>query len=223
MVNIQVAKGVSPLVKTDDFLTTQKFVGTDEMLQTLSKTNNNIFAITQALKTTVYRLDTSAILNFLNDKNIELSVTSSLKNINGASSDARDITAMLKAIVAQIKQGKGAAGVLLTDTGFANSIKAAGAKLNLASDNINHATAQLTNITTGVSNDLSYGKGPLHALLRDSVITQKIDTSMQHVEQSSEGLNQIITALKHNFLVRGYFKRQAKQEMKEKQKKDSIK
>jgi len=53
--------------------------------------------------------------------------------------------------------------------------------------------------------------------LRDSLITQRLNTSMYNVQKGTDGFNQIVEALKHNFLVRGYFKTQEK-----KQKKDSV-
>jgi phospholipid/cholesterol/gamma-HCH transport system substrate-binding protein len=217
VVNIQPVKINSPIVKNGDLLPAQRMTSMDEMLQTLSKTNNNIATISEALKTTVLRLDTSAIFNVLNDKNIGISVRSSLKNINDASNNASEMTRGLDQIVMQIKQGKGAAGVLLTDTGFAGNLKTAMIKIRSASDNANKMTVQLNSLTNNINHDLAYGKGPLHALLRDSLITQRLNTSMNNVQKGTDGFNQIVEALKHNFLVRGYFKTQEKN-----QKKDSV-
>jgi len=217
VVNIQPVKINSPIVKNGDLLSAQKMTSMDEMLQTLSKTNNNIATISEALKTTVLRLDTSAIFDVLNDKSIGISVRSSLKSINDASNNASEITRGLDQIVIQIKQGKGGAGVLLTDTVFAGNLKTAMIKIKSASENANQMTVQLNSMTSTINHDLTYGKGPLHALLRDSLITQRLNTSMDNVQKGTDGFNQIVEALKHNFLVRGYFKTQEKR-----QKKDSV-
>ena len=217
VVNIQPVKGNSPIVKNGDLLVAQKLTSMDEMLQTLSKTNNNIATISEALKTTVLRLDTSAIFNVLNDKNIGISLRSSLQNINKATGNASEMTSGLDQIVMQIKQGKGAAGVLLTDTAVAGNLKLAVIKLKSASDNANKMTMQLNSMAVNVNHELVYGKGPLAALLRDSMITQRLNTSMDNVQKGTNGFNQIVEALKHNFLVRGYFRTQEK-----KLKKDSV-
>lgn len=79
VINIQPVKPNSPVVKSGDLLAAQKLASMDQMLQTLSKTNNNIATISEVLKTTVLKLDTSAIFNVLNDKNIGISLRSSLK------------------------------------------------------------------------------------------------------------------------------------------------
>lgn len=217
VINIQPVKGTSPLVTNGDLLIAQKLTSMDAMLQTLSKTNNNIATISEALKTTVLRLDTSAIFNVLNDKNIGISLRSSLKNINDASNNASEMTGGLNQIVIQIKQGKGAAGLLLTDTAFSGDLKTALVKIRSASDNANKMSEQLNSMATNINHDLAYGKGPLHALLRDSTITRKLNNSMDNVQKGAAGFNQIVEALKHNFLVRGYFKAREK-----KQKRDSI-
>ena len=210
VINIQPLKVNSPLVKSGDLLAAQKLTSMDAMLQTLSKTNNNIAIISEALKTTVLRLDTSAIFNVLNDKSIGISLKSSLKNINDASNNAREITGGLNQIVIQVKHGKGAAGLLLTDTAFSGNLNTALWKLRSASDNADKMSVQLNNLATNVNHDIAFGKGPLHALLRDSMITQKLNTSMENVQRGTDGFNQIVEALKHNFLVRGYFKTQAR-------------
>jgi phospholipid/cholesterol/gamma-HCH transport system substrate-binding protein len=210
VVNIQPVKGNSPPVINGELLAAQKITSMDEMLQTLSKTNNNIATISEALKTTVLRLDTSAIFSVLNDKTIGISLRSSLKNINDATGNASEMTHGLNGIVTQIKQGKGAVGVLLTDTAFAGNLKTAIVKIKSASDNANKMSLQLNSMATNINYELAYGKGPLHALLRDSMTTQRLNVSMDNVQKGAEGFSEIIEALKHNFLVRGYFKTQAK-------------
>jgi len=210
VVNIQPVKGNSAIVQNGDLLAVQKQTSMDEMLQTLSKTNNNVATISKALKTTVLRLDTSAIFNILNDKNIGISLRSSLKNLNNASDNASEMTNGLNEIVIQIKQGKGTAGLLLTDTTFAGNLKTAVIKIRSASVNADKMSRQLNGVAGNINYELVYGKGPLHALFRDSMITQRLNTSMDNVQKGTEGFNQIIEALKHNFLVRGYFKTQAK-------------
>ena len=210
VINIQPVKINSPLVKNGDLLTAQKLTSMDAMLQTLSKTNKNIAIISEALKTTVLRLDTSEIFNVLNDKTIGISLKSSLKNINDASNNASEMTGVLNQIVIHIKKGKGAAGLLLTDTAFSGDLKTALVKLKSASNNANRMSEQLNNLATNVNHDLAFGKGPLHALLRDSSITRKLNNSMDNVQKGVAGFNQIVEALKHNFLVRGFFRKQAR-------------
>lgn len=217
VVNIQPVKASGELVNDGDFLKAKKYVGMDEMLETLSKTNNNVATISEALKTTVLKLDTSAIFTLLNDKEIGISIKSSLKNLNNASNNANEMTDALNKVALHIKQGKGAAGLLLTDTAFEGNLKTSMLKIKGAADNVNKASVQLNTMTSNINHDIADGKGPLHTLLRDTALSQKINKSITNLQKGSEGFTQIIEALKHNFLVRGFFRRQEKT-----QKKDSL-
>ncbi|WP_050022019.1 hypothetical protein [Chryseobacterium sp. P1-3] len=115
-------------------------------------------------------------------------------------------------MISAAKQGKGAAGLLLADKDFENQIRH-------SFNNIDNASKNLTAITENIqdfSETLNNGKGPINALLKDSVLTGKINTSLDNVKKGTEGFNQNMEALKHNFLFRGYYR---KQEKKEKQNK----
>lgn len=217
IVNITPVKAQSPKVEAGDLLAAQKMINTDEMLQTLSKTNNNIAIISEAIKGTVLRIDSSALLALLNDKNIGVSLKSSLKNINQTTANANNMARGLNEIVAQMQKGKGAAGILLTDTSFAGNLKEAMVKIRSASDNANQMTAQLNNMVREIKLDIANGKGPLNVLLKDSVMARDFSRSMNNIQKGTDSFNQDMEALKHNFLFSGYFKKLEKQKKKESQ------
>jgi phospholipid/cholesterol/gamma-HCH transport system substrate-binding protein len=221
MINIMPIKGNSPIVKNGDLLTVQPPFNKDDMLQTLAKTNNNIAAITETVRGTVLRVDGSDVFKVINDKSLGVSLRSTFGNVNKAAAKAREMMNGMNQLVVQMKAGKGAAGLLLTDTAFAGSLKETLSNIKLASNNTNKLTIQLNSMVNNVNQDLFYGKGSIHSLLRDSVMAENLSSSMENVRKGTAGFNQNMDALKHNFLLRGYFKRLAKQQKK--QKEDSLK
>jgi phospholipid/cholesterol/gamma-HCH transport system substrate-binding protein len=221
MINITPINGDSPIVKSGDLLAVQPPVNKDDMLQTLAKSNNNIAAITEIVKGTVLRVDSSDVFKVINDKSLGMSLKSTFDNINKAAAKAHEMLNGMNQLVVQMKTGKGAAGLLLTDTAFAGTLKETLSNLKLASDNTNKLTIQLNGIANNVNQDLFYGKGSIHRLLQDSVMAGNLSSSMENVRKGTAGFNQNMEALKHNFLLRGYFKRLAKQQKK--QKEDSLK
>ena len=209
------------MVKNGDVLPVQQPVNKDDMLQTLAKSNNNIAAITETVKGTVLRVDSSDVFKVINDKKLGLSLRSTFDNLNTATAKAREMMNGMNQLVIQIKKGQGAAGLLLTDTAFAGTLKETLSNLKLASNNTNRLTIQLNDIVNNVNHDLFYGKGSIHSLLRDSVMAENLGNSIENVRKGTAGFNQNMEALKHNFLLRGYFKKLAKQQKK--QKEDSLK
>jgi len=217
IVNILPVKRTAVKVHEGDLLPAQKMLNTDEMLQTLSKTNNNLAVISEGIKGVVLRINSSDIMTLLNDKRIGASLRSSLENIDKTTANAKVMSYNLNDIVAQIRKGKGAAGALLTDTGFAGNLKEALAKIKSASDNADKLTVQLNTLVNNINQDLTDGKGAAHSLLQDSVIANNFKKSMDNIAKGTDSFSQDMEALKHNFLLRGYFKNLEKQQKKEQQ------
>lgn len=206
VINIQPGTGKSLAISKGDYLQTRKAVSTDAMLQTLDKTNNNIALISEELKGTVQRINESKILELLNDKELSPVLRSSLKNIHEATANARDMAVNLDIIVKGIRKGRGAAGLLLTDTAFAGNLNNTMQKVSSVSDQANLATIRLNTLIEAVSQDLSSKDGSLYVLLRDSAVAGQLKQTVKNIQDGTAGFNQNMEALKHNFLLRGYFK-----------------
>jgi phospholipid/cholesterol/gamma-HCH transport system substrate-binding protein len=73
----------------------------------------------------------------------------------------------------------------------------------------------LNNIAQNVKTDLNTNKGTYNAVIRDTMLAFKLNNSLNNIELGTEGFNQNMEALKHNFLFRGYFKRLEKKKKKE--------
>jgi phospholipid/cholesterol/gamma-HCH transport system substrate-binding protein len=91
------------------------------------------------------------------------------------------------------------------------------ASLKTSADNAAIITTNLADI----SDRISHGKGALGKLLRDTSLSSNISATMKNLKTSSEGLSENMEAAKHNFLLRGFFKRKEKQEKKRRE--DSLK
>jgi phospholipid/cholesterol/gamma-HCH transport system substrate-binding protein len=58
-----------------------------------------------------------------------------------------------------------------------------------------------------VQHDIGHGKGAVNALLKDSAIAEKLNSSLENIQKGTDAFNQNMEALKHNFLFRGYFRK----------------
>lgn len=214
VVNIVPGQGTSDLVSEHDLIRTRKIINTDDLLETLSRSNNNIAEISESLKNTVLQLDKSAAWSLINDQSLKQSIRITLKNIEQTSANAREMTKGLDNLVTQVKQGKGNAGLLLKDTTLAGNLNEAVVKIRLASENASQVTVQLNNMVSELNGELHKGKGVVKLLLNDSATAKNLSTSMENIKKGTDGFNQNMEALKHNFLLRGYFKNLEKQRKK---------
>lgn len=82
--------------------------------------------------------------------------------------------------------------------------------------NVEIISLELAEIMTNINS----GKGTLGRLIQDSSIARNTSQTILNLKRSSKGLDENMKALQENFLLRGYFKRKAKEEAKEDDKKD---
>lgn len=214
IINIMPGKGTPAVVEENDRIESRRISNTDEILETLSKTSSNIADISESLKNTVQQLDKSSAWNLINNKALKNNIESTLKNIEQTSANTREMTQGLDDLVSRIKQGKGNAGLLLKDTTLAYNLNEAVGKIRQASDNANQVTIQMNKMVSEMNSYLRKGKGVVKLLLNDSVTAKNLSTSMENIKKGTDGFNQNMEALKHNFLLRGYFKNLEKQRKK---------
>ncbi|KGO95100.1 MlaD family protein [Flavobacterium subsaxonicum] len=215
VVNIIPLAGTFPGINDGDYLAVEKKTDIDEMLATLSKTNNNIAAISEALKGTALRINNSAVLKLLENKGVAENIELSIQNINTTTAQAQEFVTQLNSIITDTKNGKGAAGLLLSDKDFAANLQQTMANIKTASENANTITREMNNFVATLNIAIVNGNGPVNSLLNDSTLTVKLNKTLDNLEKGTDNFNQDMEALKHNFLLKGYFKKLEKQKKKD--------
>lgn len=210
LLNITPARINADMVKDGDYLLVEKTVSIDEILTTLSRSNENIYIVSESLKNLTSRLEQSETLNLLEKKELSENLQASLSNIRTTTENAKKFTLTLKEIANDIHSGKGAAGLLLTNKAFSDDLQTTLSNLKETTASINEASVQINLLSTGLNSSLQEGKGPIPALLKDSLLTKKINLSLDNIEKSTHNFNQNMEAIKQSFLFRGYFKKQDK-------------
>ncbi len=93
------------------------------------------------------------------------------------------------------------------------------AGLKTSADNAAMITQQLAEVAYKVN----HGHGIIARLLGDSSMGNNLDATMVNLKKGSAGLNENMEAAKHNFLLRGYFKKKQEGRGKEKRRKQKEK
>jgi len=84
--------------------------------------------------------------------------------------------------------------------------------LKTSADNAALITQQLAEVAYKVN----HGRGVISRLLGDSSLGNNLNATMVNLKKGSAGLNENMEAAKHNFLLKGYFKKKKKEEDKKK-------
>jgi phospholipid/cholesterol/gamma-HCH transport system substrate-binding protein len=213
VVNIVPSKKMSEYANDGEVLLSKQTVDTEEMLQTLYNTNQTVAVIVSNLKITVQRINESNNLwKLLNDPGIPANLRTSLASLRNATQHADRMTADLNAIVTDIKNGKGTAGAILRDSAIAQNLNATISKFAAKGESIDSLVNNINSLVSDVRQDINSGNGTLHTLLKSPEITDKLNKSLDNIQKGTEGFNQNMEALKHNFLFRGYFRKLEKEQ-----------
>ncbi|MEO7316642.1 MAG: MCE family protein, partial [Ginsengibacter sp.] len=200
-----------------DIIATKSLSDMDEMLETLDKTNNDINIIAGEMKTAMQRVNNSdALWGLLEDKELPQQLKASVANIRLATLKANSMVNDLNSIVHDVKSGKGSAGVILTDTTLVYNLNTAILKMKTIGDSADALLHEITTTVSGIKTDINSGKGPVSAMLKDSVMTAKISSTLDNIQEGTDGFNETMEALRHSFLLRGAFRKLDKQKEKEK-------
>lgn len=204
----------NPTLKDGDILQADKLFSTDELMNTLSKNNDNLLAITGNLKTITSQIaDGKGTLGkFLNDETlanqinlIAASLNKSAANIEVLSKAAADYTAKLN------KPGS-LANDLVTDTTIFNNLRSITQQLKAVTDSSKLVIGNLNATTNTLKNGLQDSETPIGYLLNDKNASGKIKTTLTNLQSASKKLDEDLEALQHNFLLKGFFKKKAKME-----------
>jgi phospholipid/cholesterol/gamma-HCH transport system substrate-binding protein len=107
----------------------------------------------------------------------------------------------------------------LSDTAFAGTLRQTMIDFKSAGNHINHVSTEADQLISLINKDVASGHGPVATLLTDTAVARNLALSMENVQKGTGGFNENMEALKHNWFLRGYFKRQEKQKKAEAEKK----
>ncbi len=209
LVNISNPSNPSDKVIEDgDMLVSVKPVETDDMLRTLDQTNINLYQITNDIKKITQKLsNNNSLWSILMDTSVAQNLKQSISGIRSTAKNATTFTNDLNLLLQDIKDGKGLAGSILRDTAISIKFKSSIQQLQDASKK----TFQVTTDIKELTEKIKQGKGGAGILLSDSSFAKDLTKSMHNIQQSTDRFDQNMEALKHNFLFRGYFRRQEKE------------
>jgi phospholipid/cholesterol/gamma-HCH transport system substrate-binding protein len=209
LVNIEPGTSDAPLVKENDALISLPTVDTEAMLRTLEKTNRNILTISANLKTITQNITDSrgTLYTVLMDTTVALKLKHTLNNIDVVSNNILQMSDDLGHVVTEVKTGKGLLATLIKDTVITNDLSKAVKEIKSAGILINTSATDLRLIM----HNINTGKGTISTLVNDTASANSLKRSLDNIEVSTQKFSENMEALKHNFLFKGYFKKQEKQ------------
>ena len=211
LVNISSSKGEAPLIKEGDVIKSVTPLDTDEIMRTLSRTNDDMSVIAQNLKSITQKIeDENMVWNLLSDSALALNIKNTVRNVDYTSAELTNISRTFSQVAKDVQDGKGTVGKLLKDTSFIERVDNALMGIQNVSDSLNRLTGNIANIT----DDIKAGKGAAGRILKDEQFDKDLTETMENMKKASKALEEDLEALKHSIFFRKYFKKKAKEDKK---------
>lgn len=213
----------SPTIESGDVLNNDKLLNTDEMMNTLSKNNDNLFSITNDLKVISAQIASGkgSIGKLLSDETLYDQLNATTLVLKKAAQNLNGLSANVTAYTSHLNDKGTLANDLVTDTIIFSRLRQTISQLQQVAStsdsvmtNLKTTSVSLNKGVDNLNSSLSDTKTPVGLLLHDQQAAANIKVTLQNLQSGTKKLNDDLEAVQHNFLLRGFFKKKAKEEGK---------
>ncbi|AXE18247.1 MCE family protein [Runella rosea] len=191
-----------------------------DMLKTLQENNKNLLAITADFKELVRGIKggEGSVGKLLTKDDLYQKLNSTLTGLEAATLNAKATTVSLAQFSKNLNTQGNFVNDLLTDKQMYGDLKQTVSTLGETSRNLKETStsakgmvADLRQTTNQIANDKTSTVG---VLLHDPKTANNVRNTLQNLESSSAKLDENMEALQHNILLRRYFRKKKKEEVK---------
>jgi phospholipid/cholesterol/gamma-HCH transport system substrate-binding protein len=205
------------IIQDSDTINARSPADTQELIGIAKEVGENTRSITEDLKvlSASVRSGKGIVGELLNEGALSQEVRLVVHNLKVTGDNTAKASQELSALAYELKHGNGLLPALVSDTSYALIFSEVLMDVKRVSANVKAMSESVKNVTTKM-NDSNNAVG---VLLADTAFAHKLQNTIKNTEMASHKLDENMEALKHNFLLRGYFRKQDKKEKKEKERK----
>ncbi|NIG55557.1 MlaD family protein [Chitinophaga sp. Cy-1792] len=205
-----------PAIEDGDQLNVAATVSTDDIMNTLQINNKSLVEITGNLKVITKKIadGQGSIGKLLNDETLYNELNTTMASLQKSAANTQRLTEGLAAYAGKLQTKGSLSNDLVTDTVVFAHLRSTITQLNAVANNANSMVESLKATSASLNNNLTNSNTPAGVLLNDKQTADNLKATIQNLSTSTAKLDTNMTALQHNFLLRGYFRKQAKREAK---------
>lgn len=206
-------------IEDGDLLGNTKLLSTDAMMNTLSKNNDNLLQITNDFKVISGRIveGKGSLGKLLTDETMANQIDATAVTLRKATENLQRLSANVAAYTSKLNDKGTLANDLVTDTVIFSKLRSTVSQLQevaaASKQVINKLDTSSSSLNAGLNtlnNGLNNKNAPLGLMLSDEKSATNIKVILKNLESSSKKLDEDLEAIQHNFLLKGFFKKKAR-------------
>jgi phospholipid/cholesterol/gamma-HCH transport system substrate-binding protein len=203
-----------PEVETGDVLGIEKLLSTDEMMSTLAKNNDNFLEITNGFKIISKRLvdGQGSIGKLMTDETLVNDLDATAVTLKRTSSNLEKLSSSVAAYTSMLNKKGSLANDLVTDTIIFHQLRSTVQQLQQVAETSKSVIDNLKASTNTFNDGLNNKNAPVGMLLHDEQAAANIKITLKNLQSGTKKLDEDLEALQHNFLLRGFFRKKARNE-----------
>jgi phospholipid/cholesterol/gamma-HCH transport system substrate-binding protein len=202
----------SELIHEEEVINTTSPPDTQELINVAKDVGENTKSLTADLSAIADKITKGQgiVGELLNDGALAQELRQAVANLSQTGSNTANASAELHKMLYEMRNGTGLMPALIRDTSYANAFKESLASIQAVTANAKNVTDNLQTLSTKMNeNDNAIG-----ALLNDKATGDRIKNTIENAESATDKLDANMEALQHNFLLRGYFRKQERRNKK---------
>lgn len=198
------------IVSEADTLRTTSPPDTQDILNVAKQVGDNTRSITSDLKVIASSISEGegVLGELLNDGALSQEIRAVVANLRTTGSNTVRASEELHRLVYALREGDGLLPTLIADTSYVNTFRSALTNIETLSADAGAVSQKLRSFAARIDDT----DNPVGVLLSDSVAAEELKATIQNAASASRKLDENMEALQHNFLFRGYFRKQEKRE-----------
>jgi phospholipid/cholesterol/gamma-HCH transport system substrate-binding protein len=202
------------IIEDNDTINALSPADTQELLNIAKEVGVNTRSITDDLKLISARLNKGEGIfgELLRDGPISTELRQTIAALKSTGENANRLTTDAAKVLTEIKHGDGLITKLIRDTSYASTFKNTLESIAEVGDNSKKMSEDLQSMIT----KMNTSDNAIGVLLTDTLFAQKLKGTLDNAQSASLKLDKNMEALQHNFLLRGYFRKQKKAEERSK-------
>lgn len=208
-----------PPIEDGDSIAVATSISTDEIMSTLQVNNKSLVEITGNLKTiTKGIVDGKGTLGKLfTDSSVYYDLQGTMATLRKTAANTQLLTSGLADYANRLRTKGALSNDLISDTIVFSKLRSSVTQMEQIASQANKIVQNLQQASAGINEDLRSSKTPAGVILHDESTARSLQQTIRNLESSTGKLDNNMEALKHNFLFRGYFRKQEKKARKERE------